>query len=628
MNETRDPSVAHQLRASRDIDDLCDTFEKQLCQGEPPKLETYLDKVDLEHRPKLIRELLALTRHYLSESEMSLHLKDYLGRHPEHSNTIMDVLGEETLSVTAASVHSKHAGLNPKLGLQAGDTFGKFKVLEEVARGGMGVVFKAHQQDLDRVVALKVIISGHLATDDEIKRFKREARAVAALEHPNIVSIYEVDQVEQLHYFTMNYFEGVTLDAWTKMLPNDLGDEIRILIQLCEGINYAHERGIIHRDLKPANILVNQDGCVQIIDFGLAKEFDALRTAITGEQLIGTPLYMAPEQLLGNQTQFGPKSDIYTIGAILYELTTHQKPFAAKTLFELMQQVDSAEPARPTSLNSTLPFEIDDICRRCMAKDPSQRYTAAIEIADALRSLLLVPAAVKTRTTAKARPLKFPGTKTILGSLGLLFLMAGVFAILTHFSQGSKQVGPESARGIPNSADPTSLDAISQQLATQPRYFTPLNLSGQTLLDGVVPKDGKLSLYLKLELTTPSFNFLEESSEAYYPSSEEAMADPTIITPELDSLIRGHFDIPCKLLVTDSQGLVLETVEKIIVWDDSRGVFESETWNATTKVVDIRVIALLSDVEIDSIGKVSIAVEMDESVRYGSTIRIGELIAY
>lgn len=628
MNETRDPSVAQQLRASREMDDLCDAFEKQLCQGETPKLENYLEKVDLEHRPKLIRELLALTRHHLSESEMRLQLKDYLERYPEHSNTIIDVLREETLNVAATSVHSKQADGKPNLGLQAGEAFGKFEILEEVARGGMGVIFKARQQDLNRVVALKVIISGHLASDEEIKRFKREARAVAALEHPNIVSIYEVDQVETLHYFTMNYFEGVTLDTWTKTRPNDLADTIQVLIQLCEGIDYAHQRGIIHRDLKPANILVNQDGTVQIIDFGLAKEFNGLRTAITGEQLIGTPQYMAPEQLLGNQAKFGPKSDIYAIGAVLYELVTDRKPFSADTLFELMQQVDSAEPARPTSWDPALPFEIDEICSRCLAKDPSQRYSSAIEIAEALRALPLVPVALKNRTTAKARPARFPGRKFILSSLGILFLMAGVFALLSYFAQGSKRIDRQAAPEIPISADSGNLDPMFQPLATQPRYSTPLNLSGPTRLDGVVVEDGKLSLYLKLALTTPSFEFLQEADETYYPSIAEAIADPTIITPELDSLIRGHFDIPCKVLVTDSEGRVLETFERAIAWDDNRGLFESENWNPQKKVVDVRVITFLSDVEIDSVGTVTIAVEMEKGVRYGSTILDGELIVY
>ena len=437
MNENRDPSVAQQLRAIRDMDDLCDAFEKQLGQNEIPQLENYLDKVDPEQRPKLIRELLALTRHHLSESDMRLQLKDYLERHPEHSNTIIGVLREETLNVSATSADSKQAVGKASQGLQTGEAFGKFEILEEIARGGMGVIFKAHQQDLDRVVALKVIISGHLATDVEIKRFKREARAVAALEHNNIVSIYEVDQVETLHYFTMNYFEGVTLDTWTKMRPHDLADRVSVLIQLCEGIDYAHQRGIIHRDLKPANILVDQDGCVQIIDFGLAKEFDCLRTAITGEHLIGTPQYMAPEQLLGHQAKFGPRSDIYAIGAVLYELVTDRKPFAANTLFELMQQVDSVEPAPPHLMGT----DFAAWNRRNLSPLPGQRSVPKIHLRHRNRR-----GAARTASRSWGRneshhgpkaAYQIPGSTFILGGLGLLLLAVGAIAILVWNLQGS-----------------------------------------------------------------------------------------------------------------------------------------------------------------------------------------------
>lgn len=628
MNENRDPSVAQQLRAIRDMDDLCDAFEKQLGQNEIPQLENYLDKVDPEQRPKLIRELLALTRHHLSESDMRLQLKDYLERHPEHSNTIIGVLREETLNVSATSADSKQAVGKASQGLQTGEAFGKFEILEEIARGGMGVIFKAHQQDLDRVVALKVIISGHLATDVEIKRFKREARAVAALEHTNIVSIYEVDQVETLHYFTMNYFEGVTLDTWTKMRPHDLADRVSVLIQLCEGIDYAHQRGIIHRDLKPANILVDQDGCVQIIDFGLAKEFDCLRTAITGEHLIGTPQYMAPEQLLGHQAKFGPRSDIYAIGAVLYELVTDRKPFAANTLFELMQQVDSVEPAPPTSWEPTLPLGIDEICRRCLAKDPSQRYTSAIEIAEALRELPLVPGGETNRTMAQRRPTKFPGSTFILGGLGLLLLAVGAIAILVWNLQGSKQLGSAVAPEIPISADSGTIEPMFQALETQARFSVPLNLSGPTRLDGMVVEDGKLELYLELELTTPSFEFLEETAKGYYPSPEEAIADPSLITPELAPLIRGHFEIPCQIVVTDSEGVVLETVERAIAWNDNRGLFDSEHWNPEKKVVDIQMISFLGNVARFSGKTVSVTVDVEQGARYGSSILHGELLVY
>ena len=216
MTQPEDQTIGPRLEAIRIRDALCDSFEQELLRGEKPKLDTYLAKADPRDRLQLLPELLALSRHHLSETGMRELIKEYLAQNPEHSNTIIDILRDETLNMEVTSMQVGTLCEQSKPGLYPGGTFGKFEILEEIARGGMGVIFKARQKDLDRVVALKVIISGRLASAEEIRRFEREACSVAALEHRNIISIYEVNQIDNLHYFTMKYFDGRDLNTWAK----------------------------------------------------------------------------------------------------------------------------------------------------------------------------------------------------------------------------------------------------------------------------------------------------------------------------------------------------------------------------------------------------------------------------
>ena len=630
MTETPEFSVTDKLRCLRSIDDRCDVFEKKLAAGETPDLSQYLENTTQEERAELIPELLALIRHYRSESVMRSHLKSYLEQHPDRSHTIIDILREETFRGAETSLQLVTKSRIPAQALAPGDNFGKFKILREVARGGMGVVFEAYQEDLNRNVALKVIISGQFASEEEVARFLREAKMVACLDHPNIVSIYEVDRVESLHYFTMNFFEGLNLDVWSKSEAVTLAEKIEIIIQLCEAIDWAHKQGIVHRDIKPANILVDTKGAVQVIDFGLAKQFDALRTAITGEQLVGTPLYMAPEQLLGKAEGFGPSSDIYAIGAVLYELLTCQKPFPAQTLFELMQQVEAETPVLPTGLNPNLPAEMDDICLTCLAKDPQERYASAKQIADVLRGLSVGHSlAVETAPRDRQSSTGFNRKKIIVG-LGAMLLLGATVIFWALSNEKNNSTGLDGEGPILDSSTAESVDQIFRPLEGLPVYSASFGEQAKTQMGDVVSLTDKPKVYVKFDLTTSSFEFLGDLEINDFPTVAEAQANPSLITPELDSVIRGRFEIDCLITITDSQGELVETVEQTVAWNDGRGMFEREQWNPKKKGVDVSVTLFLCELSLkpDVSGPYLIKFEVLEPDLAGREIHGGRLLIY
>jgi WD40 repeat protein/serine/threonine protein kinase/Tfp pilus assembly protein PilF len=282
------------------------------------------------------------------------------------------------------------------------DAFGDYELLEEIARGGMGVVYKARQVSLNRLVALKMILSGQLASAAEVQRFRAEAAAAANLQHPNIVAIYEVGEHEGQHYFSMEYIEGRDLGRLISDLRSPITDfkqSARWLQTMAEAIHSAHQRGILHRDLKPSNVLIDAHDQPRITDFGLAKRLSLsphgnpeLETrdpqlTLTG-QVLGSPNFMPPEQATGRRGQIGPHSDVYSLGAILYHLLTARPPFLAETLSETLQQVQHTDPIPPRLTSPAVPRDLETICLKCLEKEPLQRYATAQELADELGRFL------------------------------------------------------------------------------------------------------------------------------------------------------------------------------------------------------------------------------------------------
>jgi serine/threonine protein kinase len=312
-----------------------------------------------------------------------------------------------TAAIAVRNVPSDNA-LSQKPGDRAIRDFGNYQLLEEIARGGMGVVFKARQTTLHRTVALKMILAGKLASPALVQRFHTEAEAAANLTHPNIVAIHEVGEHEGQHYFSMDYIEGQNLAERMRQGPMPLKQAAGCVRTIAGAIHYAHQRGVLHRDLKPSNILLDGQGRPHVTDFGLAKLVEQESSLTQSQDVMGTPGYMAPEQAAGDMRQLTIAADIYSLGAILYELLTGRPPFRASTPLETMRQVMEQEPEPPSlvrnsrlkeahnpkpeidpnrltsSAAETLDRDLETICLKCLEKDPQRRYASAGDLAEDL----------------------------------------------------------------------------------------------------------------------------------------------------------------------------------------------------------------------------------------------------
>ena len=306
-----------------------------------------------------------------------------------------------------------------------------YEILHELGRGGMGVVYKALQTTLNRVVALKMILDAAHAGAEQRLRFRAEAEAIASLQHPNIVQIYDWGEQDGRPYFALEFIDGGSLDRRLAGTPLPPAEAVVLIETLARAMHVAHQRNIIHRDLKPANVLLSAAGAPKITDFGLAKQLDSQLAHTMSGAILGTPSYMAPEQAAGKGAQIGPATDVYALGAILYETLTGRPPFKGPSAWDTMQQVISDDPVPPSKLQPKLPRDLETVCLKCLAKAPAQRYGSAMELAEDLRRYQ-VGEPIQARPTALWRRLwKWAERRPARAFIGVLGGVAVIRIVLS-----------------------------------------------------------------------------------------------------------------------------------------------------------------------------------------------------
>src|SRR5881398_2224182 len=322
---------------------------------------------------------------------------------------------------------------------------GDYELLDEIGRGGQGVVFRARQKSLNRIVALKVISLGQWASKAHLKRFRLEAEAAAKLEHPGIVPIHEVGERDGSCYFSMKFIEGGQLDEVVKREPMSIRQGAELIANVARTVHYAHEHGILHRDIKPGNILLDAKGEPHLTDFGLARLVETESNVTRTLEVLGTSSYMAPEQAVGNNAAIGSVTDVYGLGAVLYQLLTGQPPFAGGTTYETIKLLLDTEPRPPRLLNPKVDRDLSTICLKCLEKDPQRRYSSALALAEDLERWLRREPIQARRTGLFAHGKKWlqrnPTTAYLVVSLAALVAAVSVMIWKSDFVHSPPTTG-------------------------------------------------------------------------------------------------------------------------------------------------------------------------------------------
>ncbi|MFN6138449.1 MAG: serine/threonine-protein kinase [Planctomycetota bacterium] len=337
----------------------------RLHKGQPVDLHQVCSEHPLcRHNPLLADELRAIWG--------TIIVTDAIGSHE------VRLMGDSNAAISDSNVWRMNLPCN----------FGDYRLIEEVGRGGMGVVYRAEQISLGRQVAVKMILKDQLASESERQRFFAEARATARLQHTGIVPVYDVGEIDGRPYFAMQYIQGRTLQELINTHSIDERQSVRVVAMIAQAVDFAHQNGILHRDIKPSNILVDSNGIARLTDFGLAKHTDAGESLTRTGVVLGTPSYMSPEQASGRMGNISPASDVYSLGSVLYHALTGRPPFVGKTTMDMLLQVMEQDPPNPRLLNPKIDRDLEMVLVRCLQKPPDLRYPSAAKLASDLNAYL------------------------------------------------------------------------------------------------------------------------------------------------------------------------------------------------------------------------------------------------
>jgi WD40 repeat protein/tRNA A-37 threonylcarbamoyl transferase component Bud32 len=463
--------------------------------------------------------------------------------------------------------------------------FGEYELVEEIGRGGMGVVYKARQSRLDRIVAIKMILAGQLASDADVKRFLAEAQAAANLEHSGIVAIHEIGEHKGQHYFSMAFVEGQSLSEALRNGPLPPREAARILRAVAEAVQHAHDRGIIHRDLKPANVILDRQGHPRVTDFGLAKKAGDCQLTATGA-IVGTPSYMPPEQASGEKT-VGPAADTYSLGAILYSLLTGHPPFQAATNMDTLLLVLDQEPVPPRSHNPQVPVDLETICLKCLQKQPAQRYASAQALADDIgrwlsdKPILARPATWVERLAKWARRRPAVAALAILGILTPLSLLvlglvynARLQVYDTRLQQATADVTARQQEVDTSRADATreqqAAHEANARAAKLLRHAEGLRLSAQASLIG--QDNPGLALLLAVEGA--------KRGEPREGAQNSALLDALEQNREIHTFTTVGWDCTSAAFSADGRRLAVSAGADLSAWDITNPWNPRQVWKA------------------------------------------------
>ncbi len=378
MSNASNDDNFYSLSGAQQIDAICDRFELAWLRGERTSIEKILAESPAKLRNALARELVAIEMELRRRVGENPSLAEYAKYSADLSFEKNETTVDERISSIAPVTHSR----------KRIRYFGDYELIEKVARGGMGTVFRATQLSLNRTVAIKMISTGQFASPEEITRFYSEAKAAASLDHPNIVPVYEVGEFEGEHFYSMAFVEGQSLADKLKSGPLETIQAASLLLDVAVAVQYAHDRGVIHRDLKPSNILLDQHSRPRVTDFGLAKIVTDTKGITVSGEILGTPSYMAPEQAAGAIKAVGFAADVYSLGAVLYSSLSGRPPFQAATHVATLKQVIENEPVQLRKLNPAIPRDLETISHKCLDKSISRRYPSPKDLAADLERFL------------------------------------------------------------------------------------------------------------------------------------------------------------------------------------------------------------------------------------------------